>query len=227
MEVKKSKKADLDNRRGLFMEIGLIGALAVVSIMFSISQKEKVVEVMAPVATVDEIEMIDVTTEQEPETAPVQHQTVAVITDVLNVVRNDTKIETSIGWVDFADEDIEIAPIAVETEEIEEETIFIVADQKPTFQGGDLNVFRNWVQSRLNYPPLAQENNIQGTVTIKFVVEKDGRLTNIQVLKSPDKTLSDEAVSVLSKSPKWEPARQRDQPVRFSYTMPIVFKLQN
>lgn len=162
---------------------------------------------MAPVATVDEVEMIDVTTEKEPEPEPVQHQqTVAVITDVLNVVRNDTKIETSIGWVDFEDEDIEIAPIQVETEEIEEETIFIVADQKPSFQGGDLNVFRNWVQARLSYPPLAQENNIQGTVTVKFVVEKDGRLTNIQVLKSPDKTLSDEAVSVLSKSPKWEPA---------------------
>ena len=228
MEVKKSKKADLENRRGLFMEIGLIVALAAVIIMFSVSQREKVVEVLAPDATVDEVEMIDVTTEKEPEPEPVQHQqTVAVITDVLNVVRNDTKIETSIGWVDFEDEDIEIAPIQVETEEIEEETIFIVADQKPSFQGGDLNVFRNWVQARLSYPPLAQENNIQGTVTVKFVVEKDGRLTNIQVLKSPDKTLSDEAVSVLSKSPKWEPARQRDVPVRFSYTMPIVFKLQN
>lgn len=81
MEVKKSKKADLENRRGLFMEIGLIVALAAVIIMFSVSQREKVVEVMAPVATVDEVEMIDVTTEKEPEPEPVQHQqTVAVIT---------------------------------------------------------------------------------------------------------------------------------------------------
>jgi protein TonB len=227
MEAKKSKKADLDNKRGLFMEIGLIVALAIVIIMFSVSQREKIIEAMAPVASVDEVEMIDVTTEKEPETVPVQHQTVSVITDVLNVVRNETKIETSIGWVDFEDEDIDIAPIQVETEEIEEETIFIVADEKPTFQGGDLNTFRNWVQSRLTYPALAQENNIQGTVTVKFVVEKDGRLTNIQVLKSPDKTLSDEAVQVLAKSPKWAPARQRDMAVRFSYTMPIVFKLQN
>ena len=225
MEAKKSKKADLDNKRGLFMEIGLIVALAIVIIMFSVSQREKIIEAMAPVASVDEVEMIDVTTEKEPETVPVQHQTVSVITDVLNVVRNETKIETSIGWVDFEDEDIDIAPIQVETEEIEEETIFIVADEKPTFQGGDLNTFRNWVQSRLTYPALAQENNIQGTVTVKFVVEKDGRLTNIQVLKSPDKTLSDEAVQVLAKSPKWAPARQRDMAV--SYTMPIVFKLQN
>ena len=227
MEAKKSKKADLDNKRGLFMEIGLIVALAIVIIMFSVSQREKIIEAMAPVASVDEVEMIDVTTEKEPETVPVQHQTVSVITDVLNVVRNETKIETSIGWVEFEDEDIDIAPIQVETEEIEEETIFIVADEKPTFQGGDLNTFRNWVQSRLTYPALAQENNIQGTVTVKFVVEKDGRLTNIQVLKSPDKTLSDEAVQVLAKSPKWAPARQRDMAVRFSYTMPIVFKLQN
>lgn len=227
MEVKKSKKADLENRRGLFMEIGLIVALALVIVMFSVSQREKVVEVMDLGGIADEVEVIDVTVEKEPETVPVQQQTVSVIADVLNVVRNDTQINTSFDFVDFDTEDINIAPIGVETEEIEEETIFIVADQKPTFQGGDLNKFRNWVQARLTYPQLASENNIQGTVTIKFVVEKDGSLTNIQVLKSPDKTLSDEAVKVLSRSPKWEPARQRDQPVRFGYTLPVTFKLQN
>lgn len=231
MEVKKSKKADLENKRGMFMEIGLVVALAIVIIMFSVSQREKVVEVMDLGTIADEVEVIDVTTEQEPETPTeqVQQQTVQVIADVLNVVKNDTKINTTFDWVeDFSEaDDIIITPIEVETEEIEEETIFIVADQKPTFQGGDLNVFRNWVQSRLTYPQLAQENNIQGTVVVKFVVEKDGRITNIQVLRSPDKTLSDETIRVLSNAPKWEPARQRDQPVRFSYTLPVVFKLQN
>ena len=86
MEAKKSKKADLDNKRGLFMEIGLIVALAIVIIMFSVSQREKIIEAMAPVASVDEVEMIDVTTEKEPETVPVQHQTVSVITDRKSVV---------------------------------------------------------------------------------------------------------------------------------------------
>lgn len=228
MEAKKSKKADLENKRTMFMEIGLIVALAVVIVMFSVSQREKVVAELDLGGIAEEIEVIDVTQEKEPETVPVQQQTVAVITDILNVVRNDTKIETQFTFIeDFGADDLNIVPIETGTEEIEEETIFIVADQKPTFQGGDLNVFRNWVQARLTYPALAQENGIQGTVTLSFVVEKDGTLTNIKVLKSPDKTLSDEAVKILSRSPKWEPARQRDMPVRFSYTLPVVFKLQN
>lgn len=230
MEVKKSKKADLENKKGIFTEIGLVIALAIVIIMFSISQREKTVEEIAPAAVVEDVEVIDVTTEKQPEqpTAPVQQQTVAVITDVLNVVRNDTQINTEFSFVEFEEEDIiAIAPIAVEAEEIEEEPFVIIAEQKPTFQGGDLNTFRNWVQSRLTYPQLAQENNIQGTVVLEFIVEKDGRLTNIKVLRSPDSSLSDEAVRVLSMSPKWAPARQRDQPVRFKYTLPVAFKLQN
>lgn len=230
MEVKKSPKADLENKKGIFTEIGLIIALAIVIVMFSVSQKEKVIQEMAVDTVIEEVEVIDVTTEKEPEpVAPVQQQTVQVVADILNVVRNDTEITTSFDWIeDFSEaEDIVITPIEVETEEIEEETVFIVADEKPSFQGGDLNTFRNWVQSRLTYPQIAQENNIEGTVILKFVVEKDGRLTNIQVLRSPDKSLSDEAVRILSRSPKWAPAKQRDQAVRFSYTMPIVFKLQN
>lgn len=227
MEIKKSKKADLENKRGMFMEIGLVAALAVVIILFSVSQREKIIAELDLGGIADEVEVVDVTTEKEPETVPVQQQTVAVITDILNVVRNDTQIETSFSFVEEFDEDINITPIEVEQEEIEEETIFIVADQKPTFQGGDLNTFRNWVQSRLQYPELARENNIQGTVNITFVVERDGSLTGITVLRSPDKTLSDEAMRVLAKSPKWSPARQRDQAVRFRYTMPIVFKLAN
>ncbi len=230
MEVKKSKKADLENKKGLFMEIGLVISLAIVIIMFSISQREKVVENFDMGTIADEVEVIDVTVEEEPEVPKehVQQQTVAVITDILQVVRNDAQIETEIDWIDFeSDDDIVIEPIKVETEEIEEETIFIVAEQKPTFQGGDLNVFRNWVQSRLEYPDLARENNIQGTVNITFVVEKDGRLTHIEVLRSPDEMLSEEVIKVVSRSPKWEPARQRDVPIRFKYSMPVVFKLQN
>ena len=228
MEVKKSKKADLENKKGIFTDIGLVVALAIVISMFSVSQRETKVEEIAPVVIVEDVEVIDVTTEKEPEpTAPVQQQTVAVITDVLNVVRNDTQINTEFSFVEFEEEDIAIAPIAVEAEEIEEEPFVIIAEQKPTFRGGDLNSFRSWVQARLTYPQLAQENNIQGTVVLEFIVEKDGRLTNIKVLRSPDSSLADEAIRVLSMSPKWEPARQRDQPVRFKYTLPVAFKLQN
>ena len=102
----------------------------------------------------------------------------------------------------------------------------LVAEQMPTFQGGDLNTFRNWVQQNVRFPQIALENGIQGRVVVTFVIEKDGRLTNIEVLQTPDRSLSDEAVRVLSKSPKWSPGKQRNQPVRVKYTLPVDFRVQ-
>jgi protein TonB len=97
----------------------------------------------------------------------------------------------------------------------------------PSFQGGDLNTFRNWVQSNVRFPQIALENGISGTVVLSFVIEKDGRLTNIQVLRTPDRSLSEEAVRVLEKSPKWTPGKQRNQVVRVKYNLPVVFRVQN
>ena len=97
----------------------------------------------------------------------------------------------------------------------------------PTFQGGDINTFRKWVQDNVRFPQIALENGIQGTVTIAFVVERDGTLTILDVLASPDRSLTDEAVRVLKKSPKWKPGKQRNQAVRVRYNLPVVFRLQN
>ena len=96
----------------------------------------------------------------------------------------------------------------------------------PSFQGGDLNKFRAWVQQNIRFPQIALENGIQGRVVLSFVIEKDGRLTNIQVLQTPDRSLSDEAIRVLQQSPKWSPGKQRNQPVRVRYTLPVEFRIQ-
>ena len=97
----------------------------------------------------------------------------------------------------------------------------------PTFQGGDLMKFREWVQKRLRYPQIAQENGISGRVTLSFVIEKDGSLTNIEVMQSPDRSLSEEAIRVVQSSPKWTPGKQRNQPVRVSFTLPVMFQLRH
>ena len=97
----------------------------------------------------------------------------------------------------------------------------------PSFQGGDLMTFRNWVMQKVKYPQIAQENNITGRVTLQFVIEKDGRLTGIKVLASPDASLSEEAIRVVQSSPKWTPGKQRNQTVRVKYTLPIEFRIQN
>ncbi len=104
---------------------------------------------------------------------------------------------------------------------------FFISEQMPIFQGGDLSTFRRWVQSNVKYPQIAQEDGISGKVILSFVIERDGKLTNIQVLQTPDRSLSEEAIRVVSSSPKWEPGLQRGTPVRIKYTLPIDFRISN
>ena len=226
MEIKKSPKADLENKRGLFLEIGLVVALVLVIGAFAVTPKEHRIEKVdlgyAPV----EVEIVEVTREdQKPPEAP-KKVDMAVVSDMLEVVTNDTKIETEIDFAEFdVNQAIEVAP--VQTEEVFEEEIFIVVEEKASFMGGDEGTFRNWVQQNVKFPQIALENGIQGRVVLSFVIEKDGRLTNIQVLQTPDRSLSEEAIRVLNKSPKWSPGKQRNQVVRVKYTLPVDFRVHN
>ena len=224
MEAKKTKRADLQNRRGLFMEIGLVVALLVVVLAFRWGQTEKVVEAMVDTVAPVEEEVI-VNTEQEQRQPEVRPQVNQVLSDVIDVVRNETQITTEYNFDEFTEDFQIVVPTAAPEEEAVEEIPVFNAEEMPTFQGGDLNTFRTWVQGRLQYPRLASENNIAGTVTLQFVIERDGSLSNITVLASPDKSLTDEAIRVLNSSPKWEPGKQRNRPVRVYYILPVVYQL--
>ncbi len=228
MEIKKSPKADLQNKKGLFLEIGLIVALLAVIAAFLYTPKEYRIEKVDNNYGPVEEEITEITrNEPKPPEQP-QKVEVKVFNDILDIVTNDAKITTDISFEDFAD-DLEITTqvVEVEEEEIEDDQPFIKVEKMPSFQGGDLNKFRNWVQERVRYPQIAQENGVSGKVVLSFVVEKDGTLTNIEVLQSPDRSLADEAVRVLKTSPKWEPGQQRNQPVRVKYTLPVDFRIQN
>lgn len=104
----------------------------------------------------------------------------------------------------------------------EEEPYFIV-EVMPTFRGGDFNKFRDWIYSRTNYPQAAIDAKIKGKVILTFVVEKDGSVSNVTVLKGVHPLLDEEAVKVISESPKWSPGLQRGQPVRVRFQIPINF----
>jgi protein TonB len=224
MEAKKTPKANLENRRVLFMEIGLTVALAVVVASFAVGQSEKTVQVIdMQIAPIDE--EIIMNTQQEQTPPEVRTQTVQVLSDFINVVRNETNITTVFDWVD-PNEGLVIDIPVIEAEEEVEIPVF-VAETMPSFQGGDLNTFRNWVQGRLVYPRMAQENNVQGRVVLKFVIEHNGDLTNIEEVASPDKSLTEEAIRVLKTSPKWSPGKQRNKAVRVAYILPIEFRLQS
>ena len=100
---------------------------------------------------------------------------------------------------------------------------FFLVEVLPTFRGGGLDKFREWVIKRTNYPPEAVTKKIKGTVVISFVVEKDGSISNVNIVKSVNPLLDDEAVKVISESPKWSPGLQRGLPVRFRYLIPLNF----
>ena len=228
MQVKKSPKADLQNQKGLFLEIGLIISLLITIGAFLYAPKEyRIEQVDLNYGPIEE-EITEITrNEQKPPEAPKKVE-IQVFNDILDIVTNDTKITTEVSFDEFdADAEIVTQIVEVEEEEIEEDQPFIKVEKMPTFRGGDLNAFRNWVQGKLRYPQIAAENGISGRVVLSFVVERDGSLTNIQVLQSPDRSLGEEATRVVSSSPKWEPGMQRNQPVRVKYTLPVVFQIQN
>ena len=173
----------------------------------------------------NEEEITEITRQDQKPPEPPKRTEITVITDILNIVTNDEKIETSVDFAEFA-EDVEIIQqVAVEEENIEDDQPFVKVEQMPSFMGGDLMTFRNWVMGQIRYPQIAQENNITGRVMVTFVIERDGKLTNIKVLQTPDSSLSDEAVRVLRTSPKWTPGMQRGEAVRVKYTMPVDFRL--
>ena len=227
MEIKKSPKADLQNKRGLLLEIGLIVALALVIAAFAYTPKEhRIEQVDLNYGPVDE-QIVEITRQDQKPPEPPKKVEVKVIADLLQVVTNETKIATDINFAEF-DEDTEVLQqVEVKEEIIEDDQPFLTAETMPSFQGGDLNTFRKWVQDNVRFPQIALENGISGRVVLSFVIEKDGRLTNIQVLMTPDRSLSEEATRVLNKSPKWSPGKQRNQVVRIKYTLPVDFRMQN
>ena len=100
---------------------------------------------------------------------------------------------------------------------------FMFVEVTPTFKGGGIEKFRDWVQKRTIYPQIAQDNGIQGKVFLTFIVERDGSVSNVRVIKSVDKLLDDEAVKAIESSPKWSPGLQRGRPVRVRFTINLVF----
>lgn len=229
MEVKKSDKANLENKKLLFFEIGMILALGLVWFAFEWTTRENNYDSLVDTtkaADEEEIIAIDPTTPPPPP----QTQEIPVLSDIIDIVDDDIKVDDMIvNTEDDANTGVEIKEYVAEVVEevVEEEAIpFQLVEKQPSFQGGGPNEFTKWVNQRLVYPEIAKENGVQGRVTLQFTVEKDGRVTNVKVLRGVDSSLDKEAVRVVSSSPKWTPGRQRDRAVKVTYTFPVIFQLR-
>ena len=229
MDIKKSEKASLENKKLLFIEIGLVVSLAITLFAFEWTSTETetaLLEDTTEILIEEEIISTNMETPPPPPAAP----KIPVLSDQIDIVDDEIEIEDDMfmNLEDDASLGVEIMDyVEVEEEVVEEEAIpFQLVEEKPSFQGGDANQFSKWVNSRLVYPEIAKENGVQGRVTLQFTVEKDGSVTKVKVLRGVDPSLDKEAVRVVSMSPKWKPGKQRDRAVPVTYTFPVIFQLR-
>ena len=229
MEAKKTPKADLEKRRGLYLEIGLVVIMAIVLAAFEKkSYDEEQIEVVQRTA-MDEVEDVIIQTQQEELPPPPPPEQPEVATD-LNVIEDDAESDKEVDMSTFTRQEeatnIEITPVKIEEEEEEaEDEIFQVVENDPEFPGGAEAMYKYLAQN-IKYPQLARENNITGRVYLQFVVEKDGSVTNVKVMRDIGGGCGAEAVRVVKSMPKWTPGKQRGKAVRVYYQIPVNFSLR-
>jgi protein TonB len=226
MEIKKSPKADLENKKSVFMQIGLVVVLSLVLIAFEWTSTDVNVNsgLMDTEVEIEE-EIIPITRQEEvkPPPPPPPPQ----VTDILNIVDDDVELEDDLVILDSeTNQDAQVDfQVAVEEEEREDSQVFMVVEEMPVFPGGDA-ALQKYLSTSVKYPTIAQENGIQGKVYIQFVINQKGEVTNATLLRGVDPSLDREALRVVQAMPKWKPGQQRGRPVRVSYTVPINFVLQ-
>lgn len=227
METKKTPQASLENKRVLFLELGLIVSLLAAIGAFSYSTAVRKVPVFqATGQTLIDEEIVPIIRDTPPE--PPKAPAIPQFSEILTIVDDNVKTDDVII---FDDSDIEV-PVydyreMVVDDPVEEEDIpFVLVEQKPTFQDGDANEFSRWISQHLEYPEIAKANGVQGRVIVQFTVQKDGSVGNVKLLRGVDPSLDKEALRVVALSPKWEPGRQRDRSVNVTYQFPVIFVLR-
>jgi protein TonB len=225
MEIKKSPKADLENKKVLMRQIGLIVALAVVFFAFEYrSYDKRTLDLME--RSVEDIpeEIIPITEQKVKPPPPPPPKQVTV----LQVVEDDVEVEDVIEIDVEVDQETEIevyVPPVMEEEEVVEAEIFTVVESMPEFPGGPAKMME-YIAKNIKYPAMARESGIQGRVFVNFVVEPDGSVSNVKVLRGIGGGCDEEAVRVVEAMPKWTPGRQRGKAVRVSFNLPVRFTLQ-
>ena len=228
MEIKKTPKADLENKKSTWLLVGYVIVLAFMFVAFEWTERDiKIDTSQAITDLVFEEEIIPIT-EQPEQVAPPPPEAPS-IAETLTIVDDDADVEeTTIATSEETNQAVEIkyVPVAVEEEEPEEQTIFEVVEQMPEFPNGGMAGLMQYLSKNIKYPTIAQENGTQGRVTVQFVVNRDGSIVDAKVLRGVDPYLDKEAIRVISSMPKWKPGMQRGKAVRVKYTVPVMFRLQ-
>ncbi len=222
MIIKKTEKADLRNKQPLLLMVGLVTSLILVITAFEwrFHDDNGLVDLGTVLDNFDELLEIPLT-EQLPPPPPKVEQIFVEIEDDIEMEIPEIIIDIEIT------EDTEIEQL-VENEIIEEEDpneVFLIVEKEAEPVGG-LSTFYKLIYDNLKYPRQARRMGIEGKVYVQFIVERDGSLTDIQIMKGIGAGCNEETLRVFEKAPKWKPAKQRGIPVRVRRAMPITFKLQ-
>ncbi|WP_294081128.1 energy transducer TonB [Proteiniphilum sp. UBA5384] len=228
-QVKKSPKANLEKHRGTYILMGLVLGVSILFFAFEWSTETRKLDETVLVADVLAEEEIEIT-RREPTPPPPPPPPEPEAPEIIEVV--EEKVETRMEIKSEDDQTqrqnqvyIPPPPPKPKQEEVTEE-IFVVVEEQPEFPGGNAAMMK-FLSDNIRYPVIAQENGIQGRVICNFVVERDGSITDVQVVRGQDPSLDKEAVRVIQQMPKWKPGKQRGSAVRVRFTLPVVFRLQN
>ena len=227
MEPKKTKEADLENKKGIFFQIGLVVVLGITLFAFEWKTRPNMDSSLGELADMDlEEEIIPITRQQEVKPPPPPPP--PKVLEVLNIVEDDVEIEDELIIEDAeADQNMEIEIVEFEEEEeVAEEEVFFIVEDMPSFQGKGQEGFRTWIAKNLRYPEIAAENGISGKVYVQFAVNSKGAVVDAMVVRGVDPALDKEATRVVMSSPKWAPGKQRGKAVKVQFTFPINFVLQ-
>ncbi len=225
METKKNPRIDLEKKRSLFIQIGLLAVISLVLFAFELKQYDKPLLVLTSSMAKTDLEETIVQTERQQELPPPPPQQ---ITTLLEIVDNNTEILDEIEINIEANKETilqDYVPVVSKEAEAEEEYIHVIVEEQASFKGGEAKLFE-WLSTNLQYPTTAKDAGIEGKVFVEFVVEKDGSITNVRIKQSSlGGGCEEAAMDAVSKMPKWNPAKQRNRPVRSFFVFPIEFQL--
>jgi protein TonB len=227
-EVKKSPKANIDALKLTSILMGMVVGISVLFFAFEWSSKTKKLDesiIVQDVLAEEEIEI----TRRDPAPPPPPPPPAPETPEIIQVVEEKVETRIEINIEDDASKRqmetfVPPPPPKPKVEEVTEE-IFVVVEEQPEFPGGNAAMMK-FLSDNIKYPVIAQENGIQGRVITNFVVERDGSITDVQVVRGVDPSLDKEAVRVIQSMPKWKPGKQRGSAVRVRFTLPVVFRLQ-
>lgn len=223
MEAKKTEKADLDKKTGLYFNIGLVITMAVIVFAFEKKSYDDSNIVLSGQISDDFEDLLDIPPTEQPPPPPPKIQQPEII-EVPDEEEIEEEIEVDLDVEITEEEVIEDIIFDDEPEEEVADEIFTIVEESATPDGG-MQAFYKFIRKKLKYPSQARRMGIEGRVFVEFIVDKDGTLTNVKAIKGIGAGCDQEAVRVIKSHPKWAPGKQRGKAVKQKIVLPITFQL--